>query len=260
MTTEPNAEKPNDTPQVSPGGSVLYQHTRRVPFEMAIGDHNVIEAVSAHIEAHIGTVESVWHELISDLVHIDVHHVKPTAERPYHTLVTSGMSQAPMTVPEGVPWNYAELLCVLPPEWTLTQEAFKDRAVYWPIEMLKRCARLPHEYDTWLGPGHTVPNGDPAEPFAPGTSLSGVMITWPLILNPDNSQIDLGGKKAQLLMMVPLNDEEMAFKLQSGSDALEELIDQSGLAPWDMFRPNRPSVIPKGRGGRAKPKKWWWPF
>jgi hypothetical protein len=53
-------------------------------------------------ETHLGEIHDVYHELISDLVHIDIHHVAPDDERPFHTLVTSGMSDLPMTVPEGV--------------------------------------------------------------------------------------------------------------------------------------------------------------
>ena len=249
--------QPEGEPEVSSGGSVLYRHTRAVPREIAVGDSEIIEAVSAHIEKHIGPVEKVWHEIVSELVHLDVHHVKPSVDRPYHTLVTSGMSQAPMSVPEGYPMAYAELLCVLPAEWPMTQEAFKDPRVFWPIQALKRSARLPHEFDTWLGPGHTIPNGDPAEPYAPGIPHTGVMITWPLILSPETSVIDIGaGRQAQLLMMVPLTDAEMNYKLQKGSDALEELIDKSQMTPWDLFRSDRPSLV-----GRSMTKKnWWWPF
>ena len=29
---------------------------------------------------------------------------------------------------------------------------------FWPIQMLKFLARFPHEYKTWLGWGHTIPN------------------------------------------------------------------------------------------------------
>ena len=44
-----------------------------------------IEEISNHITAHIGEIDMVYHEVISDTVHIDIHHVKPTLERPFHT-------------------------------------------------------------------------------------------------------------------------------------------------------------------------------
>lgn len=64
-------------------------------------DDSSIEAISDHIEKHIGPIDNVWHELISDLVHLDVHQVAPTPDRPWWTLATSGMSDIPMSVPEG---------------------------------------------------------------------------------------------------------------------------------------------------------------
>src|SRR5687767_15165770 len=76
-------------------GDPVYRYSdaeRPTEFEMAIGDSENIQRISEHIEQHCGEVESVLHELVSDLVHIDIHYVKPTPERNYHTLVTSGMS------------------------------------------------------------------------------------------------------------------------------------------------------------------------
>jgi len=61
-----------------------------------------IEQISDHVERHIGPIESVFHEIISDTVHVDVHFVPPTEARPWTTLVTSGMSDRPMAAPEGL--------------------------------------------------------------------------------------------------------------------------------------------------------------
>ena len=37
-------------------------------------------------------------------------------------------------------------------------------------------ARLPHEFQTLLWQGHTVPNGDPALPYARNTKLCGALV------------------------------------------------------------------------------------
>ena len=39
---------------------------------------------------------------------------------------------------------------------------------------------LPHEYETWFGPGHRIPNGDPPEPFSDNTG----MCCWMLLSLP----------------------------------------------------------------------------
>ena len=98
-------------PVPSPGGTI-YRHAERTkPFEPTSGDGDHIETISNHIEEHVGPVSQVLHELVSDLVHVDIHQVSPTKSRPYHTLITSGMSDRPMTLPEGVDdeWQFAEL-------------------------------------------------------------------------------------------------------------------------------------------------------
>ncbi|MQA64140.1 MAG: hypothetical protein GEU86_22400 [Actinophytocola sp.] len=63
------------------------------------------------------------------------------------------------------------MLC-LPADWPLTQAALQEERTGWPVDVLKRVARLPHEYATWIGEWHSVPNGDPAMPYAPDTPCS----------------------------------------------------------------------------------------
>jgi hypothetical protein len=103
--------------ELSESGSPIYRHEKRDrEFEFAIGDSKNIEKISEHIERYVGPIATVFHELISDLVHIDVHIVKPTDDRPCYTLVTSGMSDIAMRCPDQYPdLKYSELLICLPP-------------------------------------------------------------------------------------------------------------------------------------------------
>ena len=103
----------------SEGGIPIVQYeARERAFEPDFGDPETIEAVSAHVERHLGRIGVVFHEIVSDLVHIDLLHVPPTRERPFHTLVTCGMSTRPMNVPEDAEeLRYAELMLSLPPDW-----------------------------------------------------------------------------------------------------------------------------------------------
>jgi hypothetical protein len=130
----------------------IIRHGEERPFELAVGGSEHIPALESHIEAHVGKVDWVFHELLSDAVHIDVHHVAPSTERRFHALVTTGMSDRPMSVPQGCEqFRFAELVVLLPPEWPASQDHFGDESVYWPVRFLKYLARLPHKYDTWLG-------------------------------------------------------------------------------------------------------------
>jgi Suppressor of fused protein (SUFU) len=233
------------TDAAGPRGSGILRHAARErAWEPASGSEpDTLEAIDQHIARHFGPAATVWHEIVSDLVHIDVHVVEPSAERPYFTLVTSGMSDRPMTVPAGADSNpYAELMMCLPESWPMTAEAFRDENAYWPIRLLKTVARLPHEYDTWIAAWHSVPNGDPAEPYAPDTPFAGVLVAPMIRCEPEARTITAdGGKEISLLALVPLHPAEIELKVAQGSDALIDAFDR--VAVSELFDPARPSCV-----------------
>lgn len=231
-------------PSETPTGSGLSRHTARErTWEPAAPtDRDSAEAVERHIQRHFGKIAFVWHEMISDLVHIDVHVVEPTPERPFFTLVTSGMSDLPMTVPAGV-GPYAELLICLPPDWPFSADGQnEDEKAYWPIRLLKMVARLPHEYDTWIGVWHSVPNGDPAEPYADGTPFAGVLVA-PMINHPEEARTitTAEGRQISLLALVPLHPAEIDLKVTEGTQALLDAFDR--ITVNELFDPARPSSV-----------------
>src|SRR5690349_1134473 len=166
------------------GGSVVYRHKERDGDRTAAAvDEQWAEAIDAHVAKYVGPAEHVFHELVSERVHIDVHVVHPGATHPYWFLYTTGMSARPMTLPDGYDATpYAELSILLPPTWQVDEASFKDERWYWPIRWLKQLARLPHEYATWLGACHTIPNGDPPRPFVDGTKLAGMLLLGSITL------------------------------------------------------------------------------
>jgi hypothetical protein len=232
---------------VSLSGNPIYRHGEAAPWEAAQGE-SAEPQISAHIQAHLGAVDLVFHELVSDAVHIDVHFVKPSPEVPFVRLVTSGMSDRPMNVPveAGAP-RYMELMVTLPADWRLTQDDLQDEAWYWPIRTLKFLARLPHKFDTWLGFGHTVPNGDPPEPFAPNTGLAGAIILPPVTLPESFRVLPIApDKEIHFMSVIPLYPQEMDLKLRAGTERLLEKFDKAGFS--DLIDPARPNVARKRFG------------
>lgn len=228
-----------------PTGTGIVRHQpRHEGFVAAAGQRpEVAEAIDAHLGTHFGPVSFVWHELASHLVGVHVYVIGPTAERPYQTLVTSGMSERPMTVPEGSGISpYAELVLCLPADWPLTQEALRDDATGWPVRVLKQVARLPHEYGTWIGEWHSVPNGDPAEPYADGTPFAGVVVTPMLNVPPEARTITVpGGTEINLLALVPLHPAEVRLKVTEGTNALVAALDRGRVS--ELLDPDRPSLV-----------------
>lgn len=233
----------NDDEEVSASGAPIYRHAARErPFEPAIGDAEAIQRIASHLERFLGEAQTVWHELVSDLVHVDVHVFAPRPDRPFYTLVTSGMSDLPMAVPEGAGSpRHAELLLCLPPEWPLDEASFQDERHYWPVRALKSMARFPHEYGTWLGWGHTVPNGDPPAPLAPGVSFTTLLVERPVTLPPEAHDLPVSPERTiSFFSIVPLHDDEVRLKMAKGIEALEALFDEKGVS--ELLDVRRPSV------------------
>jgi hypothetical protein len=233
---------------VSLSGAPIFRYTDgEKEWEAAHGEE-CIEEISDHIEKHIGEIAMVFHELVSDTVHIDVHHVSPTKRRPFHTLITSGMSDLAMSVPDNIDsTRYLELMITLPETWKIDEISFKNEQWYWPIRQLKYLARFPHKYSTWMGWGHTIPNGNPAEPFAENTKFNGLILLPPINVDEAFTELEINENKIiEFLSIVPLYKEEMEFKLAKGSEMLLKKFDKYGVS--DVVDVNRKNVIKKRFG------------
>jgi len=206
---------------VSKGGSRVLRHAARAPATDAIA-HADDERLVEHLEQYLGESAMVWHEIISDRVHLDIHVFPPNEDRDYHVLVTSGVSALPMTLPDGAEApDRIELCMLLPADWPLDEKAFKDDRNYWPIRVLKQIGRVPHELATWLGTGHSIPNGDPAKPYARDVPYTGVVLLPPVDL-PDGVEMLEDEPEIAILQLLPVTAREMEIKLELGMGALYE--------------------------------------
>ena len=177
-------------------------------------------------------------------MHIDVHWIKPTPETPYNVLFTTGMSDYPMYLPEGLDdpndYSHAELMVYLPADWPISDEAFKDDDNYWPVYFLKMIARFPHQYKTWMAEGHTIPNGPDAEPIA--NTDFGCILLMPPYLSAPQDFLKLHTKDGTIInfyCILPIYPEEMDLKLEEGVDELLNLFDENGISEViDVHRKN----------------------
>lgn len=201
------------------------------------------ERWAAHLEAHLGASSTVFHELVSDAVHIDVLVFAPRAGRPFQVLVTQGMSALPMSVPEGAEaLTHAELLIALPPDWKLDGDGSDDETLRWPMSTLRFIARLPHSYATWIGFGHTIPNGAPPAPYAPDTALCGAIVGDPVALPESIRTCEIApGKTVNLYALFPIHEDEMSFKLEHGAAPLFRRMARRAVD--EVVRPARRSAL-----------------
>ena len=202
-----------------------------------------IEVIEGHIQQYFGNFETVFHELSSPDIHVDICVVPPSEEHDYYTLVTMGMGAHRMNVPEELAeykLERAELAIALPKDWKLKQEDMKDERWYWPIRLLKSLARLPIASDTWLGWGHTMDN---QEPFAPDTELCAAILTGPQGTEDGSEFCTLpGGEEINFYQVIPLYRDELEYKLAHDADALLDKMEGISF----VVKPDRQDAITRG--------------
>lgn len=137
-------------------------------------------------------------------------------ERNFYTLVTSGMSDAPMSVPEQLPRRAELLLYVSDP---------KDEH----IEVLQWLARLPHmQQGTWYGGGTTMTNGNPPQPIFEGSELNNYLFLFPVVGKDDEvpKQLVVGGDATTVLWVVPITHAECQLILEKSLKAFLDVLDK----------------------------------
>lgn len=205
-------------------------------------EEDEFDCIEQHIEKHFGSFENVFHEVTSSGIPVDICIIPPNESRMFYTLVTMGMGVHRMALPESLKdssLNRAELLITLPPDWKIEDS---DEKWYWPIRWLKILARLPGEINTWLGWGHTIPNG---EPFAENTMLSNI-----LLLDPYPGQSSMichlpNGETVNFYQLFPLYEEETDYKKEHDTQKLLNLFSRKASHILDIHRENFCRHIPE---------------
>ncbi len=200
-------------------------------------DEDEADAIEEHIIEYFGEFPTVFHEIASRDIHVDVAVIPPTEERNYYTLITMGMGAHKMTLSKGVDDEFAraELVISLPPDWKVGE---RDDKWYWPTGLIKSLAHLPIECDTWLGWGHTVDNN--GNPYAENTGFSGVLLTGAQDIEDGGDRCILpNGDMVTFYQVIPLYNEEMEFKIRHDAD---ELIDRLSEVTDHIVNIDRPNV------------------
>lgn len=203
------------------------------------------DPIADHIAQHLGRIDTVFHDTVADPVQVDIHVVPATAQTPFLRLVTSGMSSRPMAVPEGAP-AYGELMMALPADWKLDAQSVQDERWYWPVALLRHLAHYPHQHATWLGLGHTVPNGHPAKPYAKGAGFTGAILLPPASAPEAFASLALDGREIYFHCVVPLYDAELNLVKRKGFPELLDAFNEKGVT--DLVVPGRKNTVKKFLG------------
>ncbi|MDQ8011683.1 MAG: suppressor of fused domain protein [Flavobacterium nitrogenifigens] len=193
---------------------------------------NSVEIVDNHLDHFFDENEDivVFDEIESEIIHRDIFFIKANQDRPYHILLSCGMSALPMNVPKDTESSeYVEIMILLPKEWNLEYASFSDEKNYWPIRIMKEIMMSPHENKTWFGFGHTFGYEEDDE-FAEGVGFNSVMLAHSMELSDAFTQIQLENEKVvDIYTLIPLYKEELEFKKKNGAYALLEHFDKFGI-------------------------------
>ena len=196
--------------------------------------------IEKHINHYLGKVDDVFHEVVSDQLHIDILHIKPNEKRNCHTFVTCGMSDYAMYSPiDPHTEQYCELMISLPADWQLDPDF--DHENNWPIKVLKQVARMPYEQDSWVGYGHTIQNGNPEVPYPGNLRLSNMLVAYPISVPQTDKFIKLdleNNKSIQFYCLIPITSDEADLVKKKGIDSLLNYFDRYKLNDIVLNRRN----------------------
>lgn len=205
---------------------------------MESNDH---DCILEHIAIFFGSPQKTLREIIpGSNVSVNIHVIPLSQKNDFLTLVTTGMSDAPMDESSGASeFNYSELIIKLPSEWPV--EDLTNQSEYsWPFSWLRKTAHIPHRFDGWLAEGVILPNGEPPRPFAANTMLSCIMVSG--VQEPGLERlVTPQGKIINFYTLVPIYEEERNIALKNGYEYLRVKMNEK--VTDDVLNINRPSII-----------------
>lgn len=191
------------------------------------------------VKNKFGEYTSVYHELYSPDIHLDILVVPPTNKDNYYKLITKGMGAYQMNVPNDLKdyaIDRAELVVYLPHDWD-----FKQKDNGWIISLLKVIARTPIFENGWVGYGQTFSqNVEGTIPYSTNTKFSNAILfdSNDYLDNKDELYISTKGR-INFFQVVPIYREEMIFaKLYGAENLAKILIKESEQSIVDNFRKN----------------------
>ncbi|HKA02503.1 MAG TPA: suppressor of fused domain protein [Candidatus Solibacter sp.] len=193
-----------------------------------------LPAISNHVDSILGEPKQHLHENYSPDIHVDLMHYAATADRGFQYLVTSGMSDRPMTDGgDPVEEPHMELVLALPSDWDISAEGFKNPAVFQPVKLMKQLARYPHANRTYFAKGHTVQIGD--EPLL--QPMEAVMLMPPLLV-PELSEplVLANGERIRFMGLYLLHEDELKLKLEDVEQLVGFLAEHGIREMYDLKR------------------------
>ncbi|MEO6908044.1 MAG: suppressor of fused domain protein [Abditibacteriaceae bacterium] len=182
-----------------------------------------------HYQNFFGSLtQEIMHSSDAKEVHIDIYQFEPTPDRPFWTLITSGMSnQIQPELEDSHSSRRTEILM------------YAEEPQGWMFSVMKGLAEMPFEDNTNLHWGHTVPNGMPMT--AQPSLLTSFFFMPPFFEPLEFNELKLEDDTVDFLWMIPITETERMYAIEHGSDQLYEKIEDADMPI--VVDENRDSVI-----------------
>lgn len=135
---------------------------------------------------------------------------------PVTVLMTNGLSGYCMPVSEK--WKgreYNELFFCLPSYWDA--EDIHNPNFNWVFDWIFRLERFVREKETWFGPGHTIPCGNPPAPLSETMKEEYFIFLDPIFLEDSLQPLEAGNATIHFLAIVPIFGDELDYKMGKGT-------------------------------------------
>lgn len=180
--------------------------------------------LTSYIEKSFGgKITNIYHEKVSEHVHIDIVEVGPSKGADYYKLVSVGAGAYEMNIPwqlKGCHLERAEVVMLLPKENKISLD---DPESIWPIIKMKEIIRTPIREDSWLGYGHTFGDGIP---LTKNTDMKWIGLVTACDKDCQQMECVIGDKIINFYQMLPMYDEELKYKRKHTMDNLIMILDE----------------------------------
>ena len=151
-------------------------------------------------------------------------------------IVTNGLSDYPMPVPEKYAGKEHNELCFcLPSYWDW--QALENPKMNWIYPWIRKMATHVVEKKTWFGHGHTIPSGKDLHPFSETMKQDHFVLLHPILLANELKPVELSDKMVNFLAIVPIFQDEMDYKHARGVHKLLQRFNSAGVSEiLDDFR------------------------
>ena len=171
---------------------------------------------------------------------VDIFWIRNSGKRDFQILLTAGVSQKAMDVPnESGICPYIELALLLPSDWKTEEDDLKNPVWGWPIPLLKIIGRFPHDNNCLLTFGHSLALS--VEHPLPGTKFTAVLLLKSIHLPESFQHISAQDKEIEIYLVFPLYQSEFEYLEKNPVFSLLELFDKKGIT--DIVNVNREAAV-----------------